>query len=302
MPQHRDAVLQTTELLENILAQLDIRTLLTSAQLVNQRWHEVIAQSPRLQEALYFKPAAAPAASDASRSLRTRNPLLAEVFPFWFPEIQDDDDDEDEDQDYSSVFWDEPRKKQGSTKYWKHDFESLRLVRDEKHRKACMHPDASWRRMLVRQPPVFELGRWYHTHAMSGDDHDFCVFHFPNGLRMGYLYDEVVKSVIPDPTGFSMLWRNPRVKPQLGDLRYRRLDPEQHKKLDAFCGEVELVVHFSVTISCCLSSPNREELQFEQAITHPRAERAAQIQQDLEWFRKFTDRNFDFSGDDSTEV
>ncbi|KAI1872427.1 hypothetical protein JX265_005307 [Neoarthrinium moseri] len=49
-------VLTTPELLEAILAHLDPRTLLTAAQRVNRLFHALVAASPRLQEALFFRP------------------------------------------------------------------------------------------------------------------------------------------------------------------------------------------------------------------------------------------------------
>lgn len=49
-------VLQTPELLENILLQLPIKDLLLRVPLVCKEWQASIAASPRLQQALFFKP------------------------------------------------------------------------------------------------------------------------------------------------------------------------------------------------------------------------------------------------------
>ncbi|KAI2670579.1 hypothetical protein LCP963914a_9837 [Penicillium roqueforti] len=49
-------VLLIPELLEEILLDLDMTTLLVSAQRVNRLWFDVISQSKRLQQALFFTP------------------------------------------------------------------------------------------------------------------------------------------------------------------------------------------------------------------------------------------------------
>ncbi|KAL4954382.1 hypothetical protein BDW69DRAFT_163300, partial [Aspergillus filifer] len=49
-------VLETPELLEMILVQTDMRTLLISAQRVCRTWKALIDHSPSLQRALFFTP------------------------------------------------------------------------------------------------------------------------------------------------------------------------------------------------------------------------------------------------------
>ncbi|KAI0107253.1 hypothetical protein GGR51DRAFT_559594 [Nemania sp. FL0031] len=127
---NRDAVLWTAELLEQILLHLDMRTLLTAAQLVRRQWRDLITTSPTLQQALYFKPVA------QASGPRTPNPLLAEVFPPWFRLDLD----------------------QRSPLVCRDNFRELRIGRTWL-RRAFMHPAATWRRMLVQQPPVLQLGR-----------------------------------------------------------------------------------------------------------------------------------------------
>lgn len=68
----RAAVFGTTELLEMVLFQLDMRSLL-KAQQVCQRWKQTIAHSNHLQQALYLKPV------KASNHRRTSNPLIEET-------------------------------------------------------------------------------------------------------------------------------------------------------------------------------------------------------------------------------
>ncbi|KAJ5490900.1 hypothetical protein N7539_002467 [Penicillium diatomitis] len=62
----------TTELLESILLQLDLKSLLT-AQEVCQGWRQTIDQSVQLQQALYIRPA------KGCRMKRAVNPLMEEV-------------------------------------------------------------------------------------------------------------------------------------------------------------------------------------------------------------------------------
>lgn len=74
-----DAFLSTPELVQEMLLQLDLRTLLTSAQLVCRQWFDIIATSPTLQQALHLKPS-----RPSHEGGPVPNPLLAEAFPFWY--------------------------------------------------------------------------------------------------------------------------------------------------------------------------------------------------------------------------
>ena len=69
------------EILETILLSADMRTLLIS-QRVSSYWYNLIAESPRLQRALFFEP-------DPNATLQL-NPLLRETFPFCFPQYEGD--------------------------------------------------------------------------------------------------------------------------------------------------------------------------------------------------------------------
>jgi len=75
-----DAVFGTPELLDRILSQLDMHTLLTAAQLVSRYWHDIIIQSPSIQQALCFQP------KQNMANERMQNSLLAELFEPWFDE------------------------------------------------------------------------------------------------------------------------------------------------------------------------------------------------------------------------
>lgn len=113
----RLAVLGSTELLELILLQLDLRSLL-HAQRVCLRWRDV-CQSAALQRALFFRPAKA--GSEA-----VVNPLLMLYFPAWF----------------------------APKKLWKerYQIDKESWARDAVLRERFLRPEASWKAMLPIQP------------------------------------------------------------------------------------------------------------------------------------------------------
>ena len=122
-PTVRDHVLFITELLEMILLQLDMRTLLIS-QRVCRKWSSLIRSSSRIQETLFFKPVL-----PDSVPTKVQNPLLAEVFPPFFIEME------------SRI-----------------SMNSFDMVKHPEKQRAYLRPEASWRRMLVQQPPAYQLG------------------------------------------------------------------------------------------------------------------------------------------------
>ncbi|KAJ7609186.1 hypothetical protein DFH06DRAFT_898006, partial [Mycena polygramma] len=119
-----EEVLSTPELLELILWHLPMRTLLVAAPLVSKTWHAVTL-SPILQQALFFQP------DPAFASHPIQNPLLAELFPPFFMPIA------------------------AAVNYWQWpDTKAIRAMPWAKAPDAFRRAEASWRRMLVRQPPV----------------------------------------------------------------------------------------------------------------------------------------------------
>ncbi|OJD40525.1 f-box domain protein [Diplodia corticola] len=185
-----DDVLNTPELLELVLSKLPMRDLLL-AQRVCKGFNTAIASSPTLQQALFFRPlpaTAAPPPSSASVKLLhspddtptteawERNPLLALAFWPWF-------DRSTPRSRFSAPFWDPET------------FETLPLAA-ETTRFAFLRSEASWRRMLVTQPPVAELNLMLVTHAMGGDDLDYASISPGNGVRMGLLYDVTCQELL----------------------------------------------------------------------------------------------------------
>lgn len=73
--------LDLPEILQAILVNLSQQDLLISAQRVCRKWHEVVRHSPKLQEALFLRPAASHGSLAAELEF---NPLLQSRFPGFF--------------------------------------------------------------------------------------------------------------------------------------------------------------------------------------------------------------------------
>ncbi|KAJ7460084.1 hypothetical protein B0H11DRAFT_1622585, partial [Mycena galericulata] len=118
----KDAVISTPELLELTLAQLPMRELLLTAPLVSKTW-QAITFAPSLQRALFFE-------ADPSSSEPVQNPILVEMFPpFFGPETR-------------------------SRWSWPGTSDTIMAMPWSKAPDAFSRKEASWRRMLVCQPPV----------------------------------------------------------------------------------------------------------------------------------------------------
>lgn len=112
--------LSTPEILESILLQVDPYSLLTAAQQTCRTWGGIIHESPSLQKALFFTPDEHPK--------KVQNPLLVQRFPSFF----------------------------GKTKWSL--LPSLDMIKKPGKLGAYVRPEASWRRMLVQQPPISVVG------------------------------------------------------------------------------------------------------------------------------------------------
>lgn len=150
-----DRVFTTVELLELILLAVDVQTLLTSASRVCQQWNNVIQQSVQLQTALFFRPEK-PHGQGQHQQLHARvNPLLVPYFNHLLRSPSDTG----------------------------HSFPNQEIL---------LRPEASWRRMLIQQPPVRKLGLWKIGMGHSLQDGFKCTtetIHFegPEGALMGDL-------------------------------------------------------------------------------------------------------------------
>ncbi|GIC91570.1 F-box domain protein [Aspergillus udagawae] len=179
MAESQRLVLSTPELLEYVLLYLDVQSLLTSAQRVCRSWTRLIQTSPRLQQALFFKPIPPEWCPE-----KLINPLLARHFTGLLPASMDPYGVRD-----------------GSLRHpW-----SKQSDRCQKF----FRREASWRRMLVQQPPAslayvetsrphgdLIYKRYYLPCNASPITHltDDQVQMDLIGLRMNMLYDIVLES------------------------------------------------------------------------------------------------------------
>ncbi|CAI6096104.1 unnamed protein product [Clonostachys chloroleuca] len=145
MDTHRRAVLGTPELLEYILLQMDMRTLL-AAQCVCRAWDDVITTVPSIRQKLFFQPA-------PHSNVAEKNPLLAELFPHWFAHGE----------------W-ANRREMFAAK----DLSTLAFVRKELN-SAFQYEKASWKKMLLTQPPIRSFVCCQILYVMDGEGCDLSV-------------------------------------------------------------------------------------------------------------------------------
>jgi hypothetical protein len=160
------AVFNVQELLKHILSFLDMRTLLVTAQRINRKCRATVKGSLSLQRTLYLRPQ--PPGLDPQNNDRRRNPLLVEAFPAWV----------------------EPLAEKNSRIIERADYSSLPMCASQAKKKAFLRPEASWRIMLVTQPPIHKLGcLMLYVEGGSPPDWMFKALEYTQGLRMGTLYD-----------------------------------------------------------------------------------------------------------------
>ena len=221
----RQRVLGTIELLEAILLHLDIRTLLTSAQRVCITWHDLTTSSPLLQRRLFLTPSPSPSTPTYTRPPYTPNPLLVWAFPCFFPSPRTTPSTL---QMNPNTHWHStssipypgcmpPPAHYGflpagliASNEDKTEYLPMADTRDGRRRHyACVRAGASWRRMLLSQPPVVRVARLgglsrEEVGRRAGGDArndgswslglwDGKMVEIEGGLRMGELYDEVYR-------------------------------------------------------------------------------------------------------------
>jgi hypothetical protein len=189
VPSAAERVLSTPELLEQILKDpaLDTKTLL-HAQRVSRVFHAATLR-PNLQHRLFLAP------SLAEDQERVVNPLLEEFFPLFF------------NQPDGKGFW---------RAYANHQEDMLSLPlaettpretedgkRSGTRNEAFCRKGASWRRMLIEQPPCYVL-----RYLLVVDAYYTGTHACPEGLTMGLLYDIVYNVVCTNdnPGGFVMAY------------------------------------------------------------------------------------------------
>jgi hypothetical protein len=223
MPPNSDRVFHTPELLLEIFSLLDERTLLTSSQRVNKLWHATIKNSPVLQRKLFIRPTR----GQREDKKRVRNPLLVDTFAPWF----------------------KPRKIYQQFCSSSEVIESLPLARTgSRLREAFMQPKASWRGMLVTQPPVTKLGCWMEERLDGGylpydEVWRFKVLGFPNGLRMGKLYDLAQKWLGTSTRARFRTYWDTQDSVDLSSLFYLKGLPEMYPARDVCVSKVDMILH-----------------------------------------------------------
>ncbi|KAM5341227.1 hypothetical protein ACJ41O_015336 [Fusarium nematophilum] len=188
----REYVFGTFELLEGILGHLDMQSLLF-IQRVCRQWRQIITESPYLQQQLYFKPIKL----NGTSTERRKNPLLQQHFQQLF-------------ENTSSV---DPRASRLRPIILAKPGMSIADMRNgRKRHKAFTRKEASWKNMLVTQPPIESI---LYLKEKSGNWHRYDQFipDFPQGLRMGQFYDLVFSTVWKDPAdglpGAWIKWPSP---------------------------------------------------------------------------------------------
>ncbi|PLB46120.1 hypothetical protein P170DRAFT_512694 [Aspergillus steynii IBT 23096] len=158
------------ELMEQILLHLDMRTLLTSARVCSS-WNTVIRDSPKIQTALFFRPMPE---TETQNHPRTTNPLITQIM--W-PQF------------FSTYFnTDPPRKIQ-----WGAPVSALaplkdRLITDTI--KPYLRAEASWRKMLLKQPPTSRIC-FIENEALQGTIHFYAAWDLGRSMRL----DDLERSI-----------------------------------------------------------------------------------------------------------
>ncbi|KAK7039740.1 putative f-box domain protein [Favolaschia claudopus] len=171
----QNTVISLPELLELVLSHLPMRDLLCSAPLVSKTW-QATTRTPLLQRILFFEPD--PSADPAL------NPLLAHTFSPFFARL--------ENMENTRAY------------HWPGRTASIMGMPWAKNPDAFRRAGASWRRMLVAQPPVRSL---FLDHVIK------CRFFYIADqatlldltLRMGFLYD-LILSLTHDGVCFWIDW------------------------------------------------------------------------------------------------
>ncbi|KAK7039774.1 F-box domain protein [Favolaschia claudopus] len=162
MSTSQDTVISSPELLELVLSHLPMRDLLCIAPLVSKAW-QATTTTPLLQRILFFEP-------DPSADPRNliQNPLLAEIFSPFFTRLENP-----------------------HAYHWPGRTASIWEMPWLKKLDAFRRAGASWRRMLVTQPPVRTLALKHVTSYQLGSTTRQATLS-DLSLRMGFLFDLIL--------------------------------------------------------------------------------------------------------------
>ncbi|KAI1385520.1 uncharacterized protein F4822DRAFT_445470 [Hypoxylon trugodes] len=181
MASARERVLGITELHELVLRNLPPSDLLLNVPRVSKGWKNIIDTSPRIQQMLFLRgvlrsiPTHAPPSTDRY----VKNTIVARAFTFF--------------REANSVV--------ANRHYYTHPNDPaaneaekrplLFSANDDEFRRRWSTKRASWRKMLVSQPPITKI-HWTITRQdephLSGQPGTLATFTFEDGLRVGDLW------------------------------------------------------------------------------------------------------------------
>ena len=198
----RVQVLSTPELLIAILHFLPIRDLLV-AQRLNHYFLNLIKDSLLLRQCLFLKPRPLKVSKEGYIVQGTEiNTLLQEKFPYWF----------------TKWTWVEDREDNLMVGI---EAALLELQRKFEASSSFTNPDASWRKMLVAQPPIRQLrvmwcqmfhNRERNRSSMVKTPKRWSRLDFSStvssGLTMGHVYDQILTEITEGGRDFGIFWRS----------------------------------------------------------------------------------------------
>ncbi|KAJ5151684.1 hypothetical protein N7492_009979 [Penicillium capsulatum] len=163
------------ELWESILLHLNPRTLLTSATRVCHAWTALIRESTAIQQSLFFAPDTQLPAQN-----KTHSSLLIDAFPsvFYQSSASRDHDYTNDSQCSALRSWD--------------------FVKHPEKISAYMRPEASWRRMLIQQPPIFKIGMWTEQYAYISGATFYEIPEDPRKTETGIRMETIVEAIFFD--------------------------------------------------------------------------------------------------------
>ncbi|RHZ44866.1 F-box protein [Aspergillus thermomutatus] len=166
------------EILGMILLKLDMRTLLCS-QRTCRSWFTTIKYSTAMQKALFFTPI---------EKIPNQEPLQNSMLAVAFSALFDATDPNDPEDKYD---------------YGQSAFSTFDMIKKPQKLAAYLRPEASWRRMLVQQPPVPKFAVFEEGFGMG---HGYRFFEIPvSHLRRNRTQgsDQLTARIQGEPEGFS---------------------------------------------------------------------------------------------------
>lgn len=222
MSNAQETVISTLELLELTLSHLPMRDLLVTAPLVSKTW-QAITLTPALQRALFFQP------DPESSAPRIQNALLAELFPPFF--------------ELAALDW------SGWEWQWQ-DATTIQEMPWSMAPDAFRRAEASWRRMLVCQPPARRMAVIERCQTEDGEIERSGRIDLDGSepLRMDVLYDLVLRLVNGGDVQFCVRWDT------------ARKSHAEHMDRDCELGEIGLAL--MSTVSCEEGEENALDVRF----------------------------------------